>query len=70
IFLDIGMPQMDGYETARRIRAAPEGRDVMLVALTGWGQTQVCDRVRDAGFDRQLTKPAGLDALQELLDEV
>ncbi|WP_457797795.1 PAS domain S-box protein [Methylocystis sp. S23] len=67
IFLDLGMPGMDGYETARRIRALPEGRDVKLVALTGWGQEQVNDRAREAGFDRQLTKPAGFEALQELL---
>jgi CheY-like chemotaxis protein len=67
VFLDLGMPGMDGYETARRIRALPEGREVRLVALTGWGQEQVRDRAREAGFDRQLTKPAGFEALQELL---
>lgn len=61
------MPQMDGYETARRIRASPEGRDVLLVALSGWGEGQVSDLARDAGFDRQLTKPASFEALQELL---
>lgn len=67
VFLDLGMPQMDGYETARRIRASPEGRDVLLVALSGWGEGQVSDLARDAGFDRQLTKPASFEALQELL---
>jgi PAS domain S-box-containing protein len=67
VFLDLGMPGMDGYETARRMRALPEGRDVAMVALTGWGQEQVYERARDAGFDRQLTKPAGLEAIQELL---
>jgi CheY-like chemotaxis protein len=70
VFLDLGMPGMDGYETARRIRALPEGRDVKLVALTGWGQDQIRDRAREAGFDSQLTKPAGLEALQELLDSL
>jgi PAS domain S-box-containing protein len=69
VFLDLGMPGMDGYETARRIRALPKGDRVKLVALTGWGQDQIRDRAREAGFDRQLTKPAGLDALQELLAE-
>ena len=69
IFLDLGMPEMDGYETARRIRAVPEGRDVVLVALTGWGQSQVYDCAREAGFDRQLTKPADIQALLELLSE-
>jgi PAS domain S-box-containing protein len=67
VFLDLGMPQVDGYETARQIRALPEGRHVPLVALTGWGQAQVYDQVREAGFDRQLTKPAALEALRELL---
>lgn len=67
IFLDLGMPKMDGYETARRIRTLPEGRAVKLVALTGWGQDQILDRAREAGFDRQLTKPAAIEAVQELL---
>lgn len=70
VFLDIGMPKMDGYETARRLRALQEGRDVKLVALTGWGQDQISDRAQDAGFDCQLTKPAGLDELQALLDSL
>jgi CheY-like chemotaxis protein len=69
VLLDLGMPRMDGYETARRIRALPEGREAMLVALTGWGQEQVYDRARDAGFDQQLTKPASLEALHKLLAE-
>jgi PAS domain S-box-containing protein len=67
VFLDLGMPGMDGYETARRIRERPEGRGVLLVALTGWGQDGDRDRTREAGFDRHLVKPADLDALQALL---
>jgi len=67
VFLDIGMPDMDGYETARRIRALPQGRALRLVALTGWGQDQDRRRSEGAGFDLHLTKPAGLDALEELL---
>jgi CheY-like chemotaxis protein len=70
ILLDLGMPKMDGYETARRIRALPNGRGLKLVALTGWGQEQILDRARLAGFDRELTKPAGLGALQEILDSL
>lgn len=58
---------MDGIETARRIRERPEGREVMLVALTGWGQEEDRSRTHAAGFDRHLVKPAELDALQELL---
>lgn len=67
IFLDLGMPGMDGYETARRIRALPEGCGVKLIALTGWGKDQVKSRAYDAGFDIHFTKPAAPDALRELL---
>jgi CheY-like chemotaxis protein len=67
VFLDVGMPGMDGYEVARRIRQQPASHDVTLVALTGWGQER--DR-RDsvaAGFDHHLTKPADIAALHALL---
>jgi PAS domain S-box-containing protein len=57
VLLDIGMPEMDGYEVARRMRADPHGRDVLLVALTGWGQEEDKRRARAAGFDEHLTKP-------------
>jgi len=67
IFLDIGMPRLDGYETARLIRQLPEGANVVLVALTGWGQEQIHERARAAGFDYHLTKPADLDELETLL---
>ncbi|KAF2989192.1 PAS domain-containing protein [Methylocystis sp. MJC1] len=70
ILLDLGMPEMDGYETAQRIRALPEGRRVKLVALTGWGREQVFQRARDAGFDLQITKPASLEALKEAIEGV
>ena len=64
--LDIGMPRMDGYEAARRIRAAL-GREVVLVALTGWGQDQDQRRAYAAGFDYHVTKPAEPDALESLI---
>ena len=67
VLLDIGMPGMDGYEVARRIRARPALRGVQLVALTGWGQAEDRRRSRDAGFDHHLIKPAGLDELWALL---
>lgn len=57
IVLDIGMPALDGCEAARRIRAEPWGRDVFLVALTGWGQPADQRRAEAAGFDLHLTKP-------------
>lgn len=55
--LDIGMPHLDGYEVARRIRSSDWGRDVMLVAVTGWGQARDRAMAREAGFDEHFTKP-------------
>jgi CheY-like chemotaxis protein len=67
VILDIGMPGMTGYEVARRIRQEPWGRDVLLVAMTGWGQAKDKDRAQDAGFDRHFTKPLDPGELQRLL---
>ena len=57
VLLDLGMPKMDGYETARRLRNESWGRQVMLVALTGWGQQRDRERTAEAGFDLHLVKP-------------
>jgi signal transduction histidine kinase len=65
--LDIGMPNLDGYEVARRIRSEEWGRSVLLVALTGWGQDSDRRRSLEAGFDRHLVKPVELARLNELL---
>jgi PAS domain S-box-containing protein len=65
--LDIGMPGMDGYEVARRARAAPDGADVMLIALTGWGNDEDRRRSREAGIDYHLVKPVDLQVLEDLL---
>ena len=67
VLLDIGMPGMDGYEVARRIREQPEWRDLMLIALTGWGQEDDRRRTCQAGFDHHLLKPADMNALKSLL---
>ena len=67
ILLDIGMPIRNGYEVAELIRARPWGRDVMLVALTGWGQDGDRRRTAEAGFDHHLVKPVDLDDLEDLL---
>jgi signal transduction histidine kinase len=67
-FLDIGMPVMDGYEAARRIRAAL-GDAVMLIALTGWGQDEDKRRSREAGFDHHLTKPPEPEMIERLIAE-
>ena len=68
--LDIGMPKLDGYEVARRIRAQPWGQRITLVALTGWGQDSDRRRSQEAGFDSHLVKPLDLDKLTELLAEL
>jgi CheY-like chemotaxis protein len=65
--LDIGMPGMDGYELARRIRATRRGRELVLVALTGWGQADDKQRAADSGFDEHLTKPVDPEMLSRVL---
>ena len=67
VVLDIGMPRLSGYDTARRLRERPWGRDVVLVALTGWGQDEDRRRSRDAGFDSHLVKPIEPVAMEKLL---
>lgn len=69
ILMDIGMPRMNGYEAARRIRQEPWGQSMMLVALTGWGQDEDKQRTREAGFDFHLVKPAEPAELQRLLEK-
>ncbi len=63
VFLDIGMPIMDGYETAVALRKLVGGEDLLIVALTAWNDAKARARVIEAGFDAHLTKPAALDAL-------
>jgi signal transduction histidine kinase len=67
VLLDIGMPGMDGYEVARRIRANPANRNMQLIALTGWGQDEDRQRSAAAGFNHHLVKPADVDQLRQLL---
>ena len=70
ILLDIGMPLVDGYETARRIRAELRGHEPFLVALTGWGSDDDRRRTNDAGFDRHLVKPVDPDDLIAIMAEI
>ena len=65
VFLDIGLPGMDGYDVARRLRQEPALAGLLLVALTGYGQDEDRRRSREAGFDHHLVKPVEPDALQE-----
>jgi CheY-like chemotaxis protein len=70
VLLDIGMPGMDGYEVARRLRARERGREAAIVALTGWGEEEDRRRAQEAGFEHHLVKPAKIDVLQKLLAEL
>src|SRR5262249_41008758 len=70
ILLDIGMPRLDGYETARRIRQTPWGKPVVLVAKTGWGQDDDKRRSREVGFNFHMVKPVDPAALVKMLAEM
>jgi CheY-like chemotaxis protein len=68
VLLDIGLPQMDGYEVARRIRA--QRKSVFLVAVSGYGQAEDKRRAQDAGFDAHFVKPLDIASLERLLDNL
>jgi len=68
--LDIGLPQIDGYELARRLRAQPSSSSATYIALSGYGQSRDRELSREAGFDTHLVKPVGLDDLEEVLRRV
>jgi two-component system, chemotaxis family, CheB/CheR fusion protein len=68
VFLDIGLPGMDGYEIAERLRELPESGHTVLVAITGYGQDEDRRRSREAGIDYHLVKPVAPETLQKLLD--
>ncbi|MGZ8155585.1 MAG: response regulator [Burkholderiales bacterium] len=67
ILLDIGMPGMNGYEVARRLRSQPDFADTLLVAITGYGRATDVQQTKSAGFDHHLVKPIDYDKLQSLL---
>jgi CheY-like chemotaxis protein len=69
VLMDIGLPKLNGYEAARRMRALSGTRDALIVALTGWGQGEDRRRSREAGFDHHLVKPVALDDLQDVLSQ-
>ena len=70
VLLDIGMPNLNGYDAARQIRQQTWGRDMVLIALTGWGQEQDRERTRAAGFDAHLLKPVDHAVLLKLLASI
>jgi two-component system, chemotaxis family, CheB/CheR fusion protein len=70
VLLDIGLPKMNGHDVCRRVRELPWGKDVVLIALTGWGQQEDRRRSKDAGFDGHLVKPVEPEALLDLLNSL
>ena len=67
VLLDLGMPGVDGYDVCRALREQPGGQDLSIVAVTGWGQERDRRRTVDAGFDAHLTKPVGIEQIEQLL---
>jgi two-component system, chemotaxis family, CheB/CheR fusion protein len=67
VLLDLGLPGMDGYEVARRLRSGGDHADLVLVALTGYGREEDIRRSQEAGFDHHLVKPADLSALNAII---
>jgi CheY-like chemotaxis protein len=67
IFMDLGMPKLNGYEAARRIREESWGQELLMVATTGWGQEDDRRRTKEAGFDQHLVKPVLAGHVQELM---
>lgn len=67
ILMDIGMPRLNGYDAASKIRSHTWGVDIILIALTGWGQEQDRSQAQKSGFDHHITKPIQLEALKQLL---
>ena len=70
VLLDIGLPKMNGYEAARAIRQEPWGKNMILIAVTGWGQDEDKRKSEEAGFDRHMVKPVDPQVLMKLLAEL
>ena len=70
ILLDIGLPGLDGYQVAQRLREQSETKDVVLVAVTGYGQPEDKVKSRDAGFDYHLVKPIGIDDIRRIIESI
>ncbi|HET7285950.1 MAG TPA: response regulator, partial [Pyrinomonadaceae bacterium] len=70
VLLDIGLPKLDGHEVCRRIREKPWGKDIVIIALTGWGQEDDRRKSEQAGFNGHLVKPVDYDRLLSLLAEL
>jgi CheY-like chemotaxis protein len=69
IFCDLGLPGISGYEVAKALRALPDGREIVLVALTGYGQPSDREKTAQAGFDAHLVKPVDPSVIESFLDD-
>jgi CheY-like chemotaxis protein len=70
VLLDIGLPKLNGYEVCRRIREQPWGKNLVLIAVSGWGQEEDRDKSRDAGFNDHIVKPVDHDTLMKLIADL
>ena len=70
ILLDIGLPEMDGFEVCRAIRQEPWGKNIWIIAMTGWGQAEDRERSKQAGFNAHLVKPVSISKLSELMNDM
>jgi two-component system CheB/CheR fusion protein len=70
VLLDIGLPRLDGHEVCRRVREQTWGKDILMIAVTGWGQAEDRLKSREAGFNGHLVKPIDYDKLLELLSKL
>lgn len=70
VFLDIGLPQVDGFEVAEQLRRTAQCGNAFIVALSGYGEEKYLDRARRGGFDAYVVKPADVDELLRLIDRV
>lgn len=68
VVMDLGMPGMDGYQTARAMRALPGGEAIVLIALTGWGHEDAREKTGAAGFDHHIVKPVNFETLRGWLN--
>jgi CheY-like chemotaxis protein len=70
VLLDIGLPKLNGYEVCRRIREQPWGKDLVMIAVSGWGQEEDLHKSRDAGFNNHMVKPVDHEMLTKMIDSL
>jgi CheY-like chemotaxis protein len=70
LLLDIGIPDLDGYQLAKKVRATPWGKGTILIAVTGWGQEEDRRRAFEAGFNHHLTKPIAAETVESLIQSL